>query len=614
MGDDQFYQFYTPAYRWLLARFWQVMGTFEKGLVALTPLVLTIFVIGMFLLLYHVCRNVWLALSLTTAAASYQLSMGQEIWGVAGSSHLLARTLFTAVMPYLVLLLFSSLKKPTLAKGIILGLAAGLATNLHPTSGLHMVMLLGAMLFFVSWSATKAQPRPAAKGESASFVASAWRLRGRYWLTMAGLVLGVIIGAWPVATNFASNTERSSPTGFTFEAFNRVLSLYYEIPFDPAEVEWPLLGLTLSRPVLDGLIWLYCGLTVLFLIGYFWGRHHWSGLVRWGWLICGLFVVWYAYLLTLFNLTLFFGLIAFYVIYRFKQNTITTLDWWLMGLSGLIIFGAFVGYYFLTLAWQRYELWSFTALFTQQLRMARFIYLPVYLLTALAGQALIEVMGKWLTKRDNTVDLSHVSPASFMLSAPIALLLLLIPPKFSHSVGNDLWDFVVLLLCLGVTALMILHLQEAGVRFWHRWLIPVSIIGLIAVLFGPLAPLLAPYVTIPTINLLEAPAWASEPLWQDNDLELYQWTRENTEPDTLFFWCDFGPITTLNFRRQTERSITHNWKQLNVLTFNMSVFVPSMERYRRLEGGCQNIGTAGQYGHRAGGRLYSGLNGRCRRF
>src|SRR5262245_4677847 len=85
-SSDALFRLYTPLYRWIIARAWQLGGSFEMGLVLLVPPVLGLYLVGMFILFWQVTRHLGLALGLTLISAHYHaLTMGAEVWGVGGS-------------------------------------------------------------------------------------------------------------------------------------------------------------------------------------------------------------------------------------------------------------------------------------------------------------------------------------------------------------------------------------------------------------------------------------------------------------------------------------------------------------------------------------------------
>ena len=112
----ELYRLYTPLYRWIIAQAWQIGGAFEVGLALLVPPVLGVYLIGMFMLLWRVTQNSWLALGLTVASAHYHgLTMGAEVWAVGGSSEMMSRTLFIPAVPLVMLMFLQIIERPRLA-------------------------------------------------------------------------------------------------------------------------------------------------------------------------------------------------------------------------------------------------------------------------------------------------------------------------------------------------------------------------------------------------------------------------------------------------------------------------------------------------------------------
>ncbi len=558
-GDDTIYRFNTPSFRWLLGQFWIISGSFELGLVWLTVPVLALYLCGMFILLYQVTKNSWLSLGITVASATYQFSLGQEIWGVAGSSHLLARTLFTAVTPFLFLLLLSFIKSPDLLKGGVFGLGVGLAVNLHPGSGLHFTMLIVSLLLLLG-------------------------VHDRTWrfgIAIAMTIIGIILSSLPFALFFTQNTGHSSSPELSFPQLVDLLNEHYPLPFSPAEIEWPLFGIVLSQSTLVVLVWLYLGLGLAALGVYFWGRHVWPESVRWIWLIGGLLTLWYAHLTTLFSLPLLFLCVGIYMLFRFWQRTISHLDWILLTFMGLVVLYSFVGFYLIISIWQTFELWPLTTFALQQIRAARFIYIPLYLMAGLSGLVLAEGLRVGLKKLFNrSIDEAAFYPAIGLMFA--------LSPLFSSGATATQWLVGgVIITFVGLIGFIVIQLPSNSNL--SRWVMPLAIIIVAIILFGPLAPLAAAYSPIPTVNILEAESMSPEQIWYEKDTSLYHWVRQNTSSDALFYWCGFGPITTLNFRRQSQRSVTHGWEELSMIAFDLSTFVPSLDSYRQLEDACNSI-------------------------
>ncbi|RPJ56543.1 MAG: hypothetical protein EHM12_10245 [Dehalococcoidia bacterium] len=502
-ASNELYRLYTPLYRWIVAQVWRLSGSFEIGLALLVPPVLGAFLVGMFMLFWRVIRHNWVALGLTVACAYYhKLMMGAEVWGVGGSAEMMSRTLFMPVFPFIILIFLNMLEKPNWRQGALTGLALGLAANLHPVSGFHLLVLL--LMWFL--------------------LIHGHRLKN--WPILPAMGLAALVGAWPVVWNFLINSGQPVSSAVTFDSFSQIVAERYPIYFFPQSFSWSWLGLKLTRPLLDILAWLY---PVLILGGgaiYIWQRHHRPGLAKWVWLVGGIITLTYAYMMALFNTSLIFGIVGVYLIYRLWHDPLSRLEDWLLIFMGVVVFYSFVGYYWLTLIWRQFEVWSLTSLLVEYARAARFVYLPVYLLAGLALTA-------WIKKLQGTFP-----------------------------------------------ALKTIHFS------WVSNSLAVFLLALI--LFGPLAPLVADYLPLPARNLLDPMSWQVQPVSRPVDTELYAWVQQNTNRNVLFYGC-FGPETMTYFRRQTQRSITHNWKDLSFLVHHRATLVTAYQRYRELEAACKTF-------------------------
>jgi hypothetical protein len=500
----ELYRLYTPLYRWIVALAWQMGGAFEVGLALLVPPVLGIYLIGMFILLRRVSQNSWLALGLTVASAHYHgLTMGAEVWGVGGSSEMMSRTLFVPVVPFVMLMFLQIIEQPSWRQGAIFGLVMGLAANLHPVSAFHLLAVLLAWLVLLQAGNV------------------------RVWPTLGAIGLAALIGALPVTWNYLSNSGQPVGADVSFEAFSRIVAERYPMPFYPRTFTWPALNLEMTGSILEGLVWFYVVLTAFFAGVYLWGRR-WPALVRWSWLAGGLITLMYAYMLTLFHTTWLFGLVGLYLIYCFWQGSYPKLTGQLIVLTALVVLYAFVGYYFLTLVWQTFEVWALTSLLIEYARAARFVYLPIYLLAGLAGAAYLKVL----------------------------------QAKFA--------------------------LQPRGQAAWAAFGL---VILLILILFGPLAPFFANSLSVPARNLFSAHSLEIKPLSNPTDAELYGWVVQSTAPDALFYGC-FGSETMTYFRRKTQRSISHNWKDLSFVAHHRATLEAAYKRFRDLETACQTFESA----------------------
>ncbi len=553
LANEALYSFYTPFYRLLLRWMWQLGGSFEAGLVILVPLVLVLYLAGMFMLLWRVTGHSWLALALTVASAHYHDTMGAGVWGVGGLAEMMPRTLFMVAIPPLAWLFLRLLAKPTWWQGAILGLGIGVVANLHPVSGLHLLVIFLAGLVVVHIN----------------------RLQG--WLTALAAGVAAPLGAWPVTWNYVANTGQAPGPGLDFETFSRIVSERYSLLFFPSTYRWPLLGLELARPLLDGLVWLYLGLALVGLAWYVGARSRWPGLVRRGWLVGGLVTVAYAYMMVLFDSTFLFLVVAGYVIYLFRRGQYPALDGWLLTLAGLVVLYAFVGYYWLTLLWQNFELWGATALLIEYARAGRFVYLPIYLLAGRAGVAL----GRELARRER-VRAFFGGPGPIF--AAVALAWGLLPgvvDYFSASLPPALLGLVVGGLLAAGAAAGFGRLPDP----WRAYL-PPALLAL--ALFGPPAAWLEGVAPVPTRNLLRPANWQAGSPSRPVDAELYRWVQQNTPQEALFYGC-FGSVTMTHFRRKAERSISHNWKDLAYNVHTRATLLPAYDRFRELEAACRSF-------------------------
>lgn len=560
-ADETLYQFYTPLYRWIIAQTWQWSGSFEAGLIWLVPPILGLYVAGMFILLRYVTGNNWIALALTIASAHYHNTMGAGVWGVGGSAEMMPRALFMPVVPLIALIGLRVLAyKPSWGYAALVGLIIGLATNVHPVSGFHVLMILAASLIL-------------RHGQ-----------QSRGW--GATIIMGVLagVGAWPVVANYAQNSGQAVSKIVQFDQFSRIVAERYPVYFFPDTLYWPLFDTEISRPVLDGLVWFYLGLSIVALVGYVWGRYRWPGLIRWSLLVGGLVTTAYAYLMVLFDNTLLFVLVAFYIVYCFRQKNYPQPTAWFITLAGVIVLYAFVGYYLLTLVWQIFEVWPLTSLIIEYARAARFVYLPIYLLAGLAGVALVEEVKRLSFLRLERYELQT--------SLVIAIILGIGPTLFRHFADNLLMSL------LGLVVLVLLTLVAVwGIgRFNSPWSTVSAMLVFILCLFGPPASLAADYLPIPARNLLQADSLVAVPVSPQTDIDLYEWTLENTPTTALFYGC-FGSETMTYFRRKTQRSITHNWKDLAYNVHNRATLLSAYSRFRQLETDCRTLNSVLERGH-----------------
>ncbi|HEX9923502.1 MAG TPA: hypothetical protein VGD99_12665, partial [Anaerolineae bacterium] len=123
------------------------------------------------------------------------------------------------------------------------------------------------------------------------------------------------------------------------------------------------------------------------------------------------------------------------------------------------------------------------------------------------------------------------------------------------------------------------------------WGLYLAAITLILLVFGPLAPLVEGFLSIPARNLWSRDSSMTSATSNQVDAELYDWVLQNTSRDVLFYGC-FGSVTMTHFRRNAERSITHNWKDLAYNVHNRATLLPAYRRFRDLEAACSDFDSA----------------------
>jgi hypothetical protein len=325
-------------------------------------------------------------------------------------------------------------------------------------------------------------------------------------------------------------------------------------------------------------VWVKIGLILLTSGFYIWGRYRRPQFLRWLWLLAGLAVVGYAYLAALFNLTFFFWSVAFYIIYRFWAENVDALDGWLVTILAIVTFISFAGYYVLIWLWERFELWSATALFLEQSRAARFVYLLIYLLVGRAGLSLaLELKKRWSAK----VNLSG-------LTAAVGLVLGFgggISQLFTNGLLSAWFTFAGLLVTLIGLAWLV---AGPGYRILN-WIAPAFIaLAIILIIFGPLSPDTSAYLPVPTVNLWQPDSLRLGPFADENDAQLYDWVKSNTSRDALFYPCTLGSINSLRFRHNALRSITHAWKDLGLGFYDRASLLSMYERYIKLTRACED--------------------------
>ena len=258
--DDSLYRHYIPLVRQLFGGLARLTGSFEKGLLVLVPAVVLVYAVGMALLTFRLSQSLWAALLITFLSIPYRPAPPGEIWGVGGAEFLLARTLATALVPYVFLVFFSLLETPGLRKGLLTGALTGLLAYLHPPTGLF-VGEITVVLYGLTYIR---EPRR--------------------WPALGAMVLACgLVALYPLTL-----MERAAPVPgapVDFAELRQVIQTYLKIPTNwgsfPGEATerrvWLLLGASLlfglnylcrpalKRPQALRHTWLWGGLLILYL-------------------------------------------------------------------------------------------------------------------------------------------------------------------------------------------------------------------------------------------------------------------------------------------------------------------------------------------------------------
>ena len=363
--DNSLYRNYIPFFRQLIRGLMRLTGSFENALLALVPLVVLTYALGLALLLMKISGSLWAALLLTFLSMPYRPAPGGEIWGVGGMEYILARTLATALVPYLFILFFSLLKRPNLGKGVALGGLTGLLAFLHPPTALFTGEIFVLLLVWAGFQ------------------------NPRQWLILGALMLFYGLAAfYPLTVMEQSGAGVGPPVNF--REFSQVVSTILKVPTDwggflwgiPARRVWLLLGATLilglnyllrpasQRPRALLTVWLWGGLVVLYL----------------GWRIAGKGA----------GLSWFYFLAALYLLLRYRRQDPQPLDWWLLGMGFVVLVISLFPSYVFTLLWLRLEFLPLTTLVVEHYRAVRLLHLFIFLLSARVAVYLVGEISEYL--------------------------------------------------------------------------------------------------------------------------------------------------------------------------------------------------------------------------
>jgi hypothetical protein len=595
--DASLFAFYTPVFVSLTAFLKQLVGSFVSGLIVLMPVVMIVYLLGMFLLVYWFTRSGLIAFFISVVSSFPKWTIGATFWGVTGLETIMPRTLFLMFAPWLFLLFFLWLEdKRGVWRLLLLLFAVGLLANVHPVSGLVVVQLMLSLLLF-------------ARGFSRQSIAL---------ICLSGVA--ALFGALPILVNMAGSFRSISdePVVIAFADFYAVMHLRLGtlFPINPTFLNF--FGHELQPAQQIVIVWVYLGCMVLWAALFWLWRHDRLAFASARPLFLMLLLVQLpmAFLLTMFQAHALILLVAVYALVL-PPGRPDKWDWRLLALMALVIVYSFVAGYFLDLIWKQFELWSLTTWLGEQMRIARFIFLPLYLFLARFLKVMEDALEPgWATQ-------SFIGGLALLLLLPeyyVALivagacLVILLRRRLPRLLERRPWLEIVL-----ESMMVILALNVPFTIFSiEKW--PIIYVAALFALFrfagrsdlrsapgrrraGTMAGVtllalggLGSYqgVSADHLRLLPAQIWhntmvVEAPPQRRAQLALYEWARAETGVDALFY------TESLEFRFGAQRSITHAWKDLGIAYYSRRQLVPFFERFKKLHNGYRDESLLLQY-------------------
>jgi hypothetical protein len=597
-SDPSFFDFYTPLYLDLVQQIMNVTGDYALALLALLPAIMIAYLIGMFLLLFSITRSTWIAISIALVSSLvWPVFAHGEVWGVANLRMVMPRAFFCALTPWLLLLIVHWLPSTRWWEWPLIALTSGLGANLHPVSGLSFIEVL-----------------------MTSFVL----MRGISMKNLGILIImagGATVGAWPILTNFVKSTSTGIPS-VPFERFAQVMRARFGTLFFSPLPRVKFLGFVIGIHEREILLWIYLAGMAIWAIAFVLVKFKRVHSISERGLYAVLLVLQLpiAYLLTWLQATALILFIVCYWAIRNLQSEPDLLDRWLLVLMAAVVCFSFVASFVLEALWVRFELWPLTSLMAEQLRTGRFIYPLLFILAARFMQITIERLpiGRGFLLAASAVGVMAFAPSSLLWSLLAGLTI------WAWCYGREwinahkwvemlldaaTWALVLRVVFLIIETptsrggLLVLCLTGGYVLFTLCWRY-LGHGGRIA--FGIGVALLLTYSIVSGSYAYSLPisSWvadfASAPsrLWarvypvglsqiseeHQDELELYDWAREHTDEDSLFYYDSFQRFDALAFRFQAQRSVTHCWKDLGLAYYTKVRLVEFYDRYQKLQG------------------------------
>lgn len=606
-SDPSFFDVYTPRYLDLVQQIMNVTGDYALALLALLPVIMMAYLVGMFFLIFRITRSTWIAILIALVSSLvWPVFAHGEVWGVASFRMVMPRAFFCALTPWLLLLTVRWLPSARWWEWPLIALFSGLGANLHPVSGLSFMEIL-AISFVLMRGISK---------KSLGIL-----------ILMAG---GATVGAWPILTSFVKNTSTGIPP-VPFERFAQVMRARFGTLFFSPLPRLKFLGFIIGIQEREVLVWIYLAGMAIWAIAFVLVKLRKVHSISEHGLYTALFVLQLpiAYLLTWLRATALVVFIVCYWATRNLQSEPELLDRWLLVLMAVVVCFSFVASFVLEVIWVRFELWPLTSLIAEQLRTGRFIYPLLFILAARFIQVTVKQLpvGRGFLLVTSAVGLMAFAPSSIPWSI-LASLIILVWRYGRRWIDAHAWIEVLLdaatwalvfrvafliiatptsragwlALCLaGGYALFTLCWRYFG--YWGQiaFGIGAALLFAYSIVSGgytygpPISSWTADFASAPSrLWVRVSPVGLSQiPEEHQDRLELYDWAREHTDIDSLFYYDSlertengivYPPVDCIEFRFQARRSVTHCWKDLGLAYYTRERLVELYDRYQKLQG------------------------------
>ncbi len=380
--DDTLYRSYIPVIRWLFRELSLLTGSFDHALLSVVPLVVFLFALGTGLLLLEWSQSLWIALVITFLAIPYRPAPSGELWGAGGVEFVLARTMATALAPFVFILFFRFLGKPAAKEAALTGIATGLLAFLHPPTALFLGELFAGLYILNHF----------------------WNRRD--WLFLA-LMLGcyLLVAVFPLTF-----MEQQAPAAaLDFAGMRPVIQSYLKIP-----TNW---GNFPGDPT-ERRVWLFLGATLVLGLNYVLRPANRLQAALQGWCWGNLIILYICWRLAGkgAGFTWLYVVALGYVIWRYRRRDLEQQDWWLLGLGFMVLAISVLPYYFFTLLWLKIDSLWLTSLVIEHYRAVRLIHPFFYLFSARAARYLVPQVAEWLQTTRQTVLVEYTLLAVTMSS------------------------------------------------------------------------------------------------------------------------------------------------------------------------------------------------------